>query len=42
MCQRHLHMFHVGHMFVQGSLVLDVLSPWLRLPVYSWSNMAQY
>ena len=26
MGQHHLHMFHVGFMFVEGSLVLDVLS----------------
>ena len=30
MGQRHLHMYHVGYMFLQGYPVLDVLSLWLN------------
>ena len=35
MGQRHLHMFPVYYMYVQDSVVLDVLFLWLRFPVDS-------
>ena len=33
MGQRHLYMLYAGYMSVQGSLILDVLSLWLRSTV---------
>ena len=33
MGMRHLHMFIVDYMYVQGSLIIDTSSLWLRLPV---------
>ena len=36
MGQSHLYMFPVDYMSIQGSLVLDILSLWLCLPVDLW------
>ena len=38
MVQCRLNMFHVGYMSVQGSILLDVLSLWLSMPVGSRGN----
>ena len=39
MGKHHLHMFHVGYMFVQGYIVFDVLSLWIRSPVDPLGNI---
>ena len=42
MGQHHINMFPVDYMYVQDSLVLEVLFIWLRSPVDSLGNQVWY